>query len=222
MDDVNGTDGGAPRHRRRLGRAGPSVAALALLAGLALLATACSSGSVDPGVASAGSGTDPGHTSSNGSTKAGPLAFSRCMRSHGVPSFPDPNAKGELQIQANQGSGLDPRSSQFRSAMQACKSLAPSPTPAQQHQALETGLKFAQCMRSHGISDFPDPSSQGGIEIHGSVSGSDLNPSSPRFQSAQNACQHYLSGLRGGGIRTTIHGGGGSPSSGKSFVGGAP
>ena len=52
----------------------------------------------------------------------------------------------------------------------------------------EQALEFAECMRSHGIADFPDPSSGGGFTfsaspgiIHG-----------PHFQAAQNACQKYL------------------------------
>ncbi|MHB1834987.1 MAG: hypothetical protein ACYCXW_08475 [Solirubrobacteraceae bacterium] len=47
-------------------------------------------------------------------------------------------------------------------------------------------LKFAQCMRSHGVSNFPDPS-DGAIQI----GGSGIDPSSPAFQRAQNACAKY-------------------------------
>jgi hypothetical protein len=50
-------------------------------------------------------------------------------------------------------------------------------------------LKFAQCMRAHGLSNFPDPGSAGGIQIGGP--GSNLNPQSPAFQSAQKACAKY-------------------------------
>ena len=47
------------------------------------------------------------------------------------------------------------------------------------------GLKFSQCMRAHGVSNFPDPSGHGQIAI-GASSG--INPQSPAFQSAQKAC----------------------------------
>jgi hypothetical protein len=38
-------------------------------------------------------------------------------------------------------------------------------------------------MRSHGVTDFPDPTSSGGLSYHGSTS-------SPAFKSAQTACAH--------------------------------
>ena len=47
------------------------------------------------------------------------------------------------------------------------------------------GLKFAACMRSHGVPNFPDPSGGGGIQI---PVGSGINPRSPAFQSAQRSC----------------------------------
>jgi hypothetical protein len=42
-------------------------------------------------------------------------------------------------------------------------------------------LSYARCMRSHGISDFPDPSGSGGLQYQGSTS-------SPAYRSAQTAC----------------------------------
>src|SRR6266568_2125133 len=52
------------------------------------------------------------------------------------------------------------------------------------------GAKFSACMRTHGVKDFPDPSS-GGIRLHAS-SGSDLDPNNPTFQKAQQACRRYM------------------------------
>lgn len=50
-------------------------------------------------------------------------------------------------------------------------------------------LKFASCMRAHGVPNFPDPTAGGGgIEI---APGSGLNPFSPSFQSAQKACKAF-------------------------------
>ncbi len=57
--------------------------------------------------------------------------------------------------------------------------------------ALNGGLKFAACMRSHGVSNFPDPSGGGGIQI---PAGSGINPGSPAFQSAQKSCSNLLPG----------------------------
>lgn len=55
----------------------------------------------------------------------------------------------------------------------------------------QNGLKFSQCMRAHGVSNFPDPSSDGSIQI-GPSSG--ISPSSSTFQSAQQACQKLIGG----------------------------
>src|ERR1700694_1952911 len=64
------------------------------------------------------------------------------------------------------------------------KAASPTPNPRQQMVA------FAQCMRDHGLGDLPDPSSSGEMHIN-SGPGSDLDPSSPAFQSAQTACKKY-------------------------------
>ena len=52
----------------------------------------------------------------------------------------------------------------------------------------EEALKFAECMRSHGITDFPDPSSGGGFIFPASRG----IIQSPQFQAAQKACQKYM------------------------------
>jgi hypothetical protein len=51
-------------------------------------------------------------------------------------------------------------------------------------------VKFSQCMREHGISDFPDPDSQGRMQIN-VTPGSDLDPNKPQFKAAQKACAKY-------------------------------
>jgi hypothetical protein len=51
------------------------------------------------------------------------------------------------------------------------------------------GAKFSSCMRKHGVSNFPDPNSQGVIQF-GSSQG--IDPSSPTFRSARTACQKLL------------------------------
>ncbi len=168
------------------------------LAVLALVFAGCGGGSGGPGVARAGSSKPAGsRSSSTGSKKASALAYSKCMRAHGVSDFPDPNSKGQLTIENSGGPGssdLDPNNAQFQAAHEACKSLAPGPgTTAQQASRRADALKFAKCMRNHGITDFPDPNTSGGLEIKGNPGG-DLDPSSPQLQSAQKACGHLLPG----------------------------
>jgi hypothetical protein len=113
--------------------------------------------------------------------------FASCMRRNGVPSFPDPNAQG--QITAN----IDPGSAQFQKAQQVCRKLMPNggtPSPAQQEQARHYALLFSACMRSHGEPNFPDPQFGSGGSVRLRISaGSGIDPSSPQFQAAQKACQ---------------------------------
>jgi hypothetical protein len=70
----------------------------------------------------------PSKTSPGSNTQA--LKFSRCMRSHGEPDFPDPAANGSFTLP----SGMNAESPQFQNAEKACQSLMPShpggtPTP---------------------------------------------------------------------------------------------
>jgi hypothetical protein len=68
-------------------------------------------------------------------------------------------------------------------------------TPAEQAQLENQYLGFARCMRSHGISDFPDPiagsGGHPGFSLEGGSS-SDLNSNNPAFQRGVEACQHVL------------------------------
>ncbi len=182
-------------HPRDLRRAAAAVLAAALLA------TGCSSGSGGPGVASVGSTGSPTGSATNhaGSSM---LAYSQCMRTHGVPKFPDPGPNGDLRLQAGPGTGIDPRSSVYKAAEQACQALRPTPPAAEQQQNYQALLKYSSCMRSHGIKDFPDPQPDGRMQIQ-AKQGSDLDPNSALFRTAQQACQKYLpGGGKGGGLST--------------------
>ena len=209
------------RTRMPAGLTGPrSLGILTGAAVMAVLVASCGGSSGNgPGVASLGTTTTVKATSS--SAQGDPLKYSQCMRAHGVPDFPDPGAGGKLQISIHPGSDLDPQSAVFQAAQRACASLRPRPSAAQQQQAAAQALQFAQCMRAHGITNFPDPSTSGGgisIQIKG---GTNLDPNSPLFQSAQNACQKYLPGKAQGGTSLNTTGGGkGSGSGGAVSVGG--
>jgi hypothetical protein len=85
------------------------------------------------------------------------VKYSACMRSHGVPQFPDVSVgKGVVKVALPASIVNTP---QFKSAQRACRSLAPPrlapPVITPQDQA--DYLKAAQCMRSHGVTGFPDP-----------------------------------------------------------------
>ena len=89
------------------------------------------------------------------------LAFAKCMRANGVPAFPDPKAGGGFLFQ--RGPGVDPSSNAYKAAQAKCQKLMPAAGPrpgSQTHPspgALAKMVKVAQCMRRHGISNFPDP-----------------------------------------------------------------
>jgi hypothetical protein len=185
------------------------VVVAAAFVGLALLVAACGGGSTSATVAGAGSATSTSVASANGSPSneaAQALAYSQCMRDHGITDFPDPDANGGLTISASPGSNLDPNSPQYQAADEACKSLMPRReiSPEQQAEMREQNLKYAQCMRSQGISDFPDPKSDGSLQIQ-TTPGGDLDPENPKFQVADKACEQYRP-KGDGGLQKSIQG----------------
>jgi hypothetical protein len=195
MNSDNKMNTQSPRERtrsRRMGAVPAALVGLALVAGVAAFVATRPSSPTSPGVAHLGPTPTPtGQTTSqSGSTQTRAAAYSSCMRSHGVPSFPDPDSKGRLYFKVTKGGALDPSSPQFQAAMQACKSLAPSQnTTATNPQFASQALKFAACMRSHGVPKFPDPkTSNGGFMITG------INPNSPQFQAAMQACRSLMPG----------------------------
>jgi hypothetical protein len=157
----------------------------ALLA-VVLLATACAGGPSGPGVAGQGASSTPS-ASPSGDPRDAELAYAKCMREHGISDFPDPQPGGGIAIQAGPGSDLDQNNPQFKAADEACKSLLPTPSKQDQQKEFEDMLRFAQCMREHGIADFPDPKPGEGISIS-TEQGSDLDPNNPQFQAANKAC----------------------------------
>jgi hypothetical protein len=98
---------------------------------------------------SSSSGGDT-HVSSYVNTE---LAYSHCMRSHGVPDFPDPNSQGNLQLQSN----VDPSTPGYQRAERACGPIPSNVTAAQEHQTFVIALNAASCMRANGVPNFPDP-----------------------------------------------------------------
>jgi len=125
------------------------------------------------------------------------------MRAHGISDFPDPNGQGQIQINlgpGQAGNDLDPENPVNKSATEACKSLSPEGqgTPAEKADMRAAQLKYAQCMRAHGISDFPDPDADGGLRISASA-GSDLDQDNLQNQAATKACAQYQPKAPGGG-----------------------
>jgi hypothetical protein len=169
-------DNRTPRGPSRLPLAGP----LAATATLALLVTACGGGGSQAGTATAG----------GSKTYQQALAYSQCVRSHGVPGFPDPDSQGNIIVQGSMGSSAAQRAA----AQNACRHLLGGQnTPAQQRQQMGQALRFSACMRSHGDPAFPDPAErQGGVVLH--MAGANT----PQSQAAVQTCQrltHFTAGV---------------------------
>ena len=167
--------GGAERPGRLRPHASWRAAAItAALAGTAFLAVACS-----------GSPTPASSSSPNPGAQA--LAYSKCMRSHGIADYPDPKINGNgVSMGVGASGDLNPSNPAFKAASQACRSLQPGGgnPPAQSAQEIATDVKFATCMRSHGYPSFPDPDSHGVFNLPGTI-----NDSSAQFGSATNTCR---------------------------------
>lgn len=161
-----------------------------LFAGAALLLAGCGSANKD-------NATTSGKSPSPQSFVADAYRFSACMRSHGVPSFPDPhvvvNAPGKQAIGIHPLPQSIASSPQFKAAQEACKGIMPAPENGAKEHA-EQGraraqylLAFAQCLRSHGVQGFPDPTAQGQLTLEMlRAAGVDLQ--APSFLSAAQAC----------------------------------
>jgi hypothetical protein len=184
-----------------------AAAAIIAMAALALMAAACSGSP-----SSAGSG---GSTSAGGSARSpSAVAYSQCMRSHGVPNFPDPPSSGGVPKASSQQLGVS--SSQLRVAQTACQDLYPNSggsggalTKDSLGQCEETGdcpqalveqamtalRTYARCMRSHGVPNWPDPTidSEGrpGVNLV-PITGTNWN--SPQISNKMQECYHVMPG----------------------------
>jgi hypothetical protein len=119
---------------------------LAALALVALISAGCGSNAPsETGTATAGD------KDATGQDKA--VKFAECIRAHGVPHFPDPNAKGEFVF------GIDVTPAVWTKAVDACKALQPpgSLSAKRSPKQQTASLRFAQCVRDNGVKDFPDP-----------------------------------------------------------------
>jgi hypothetical protein len=177
-----------PRARRRSPLVGWTVTATAAVLGAAVLAAGCG-GSNPP---STHSGLDksnnaPPSTASSSALMAHFLAYARCMRRHGLSDFPDPTGSGGVGITLHGGPGsdLNPNNPKFQAATEACRALQPGahPATAPSPEKIAAEVKWARCMRLHGLPNFPDPDSRGAFDS------SKFNDSSPAFQAARNACK---------------------------------
>ena len=129
------------------------------------------------------------------------LRFARCMRTNGVPNFPDPPGNGSYGVKAfaqqSNGTtvsinGVPVNAPAFRTAMAKCQQdlrQSPAPTTPQLATIRALMLTWAKCMRSHGLPHFGDPTitADGNRIMHGQ-----FNIGSPAYYAARHACDPEL------------------------------
>ncbi len=177
------------------GRGRPLLVAPAVVIGLALATAACGGGG-SPGVASLGATTTtvPAATTS-GPSSGGLVEYARCMRSHGILSFPEPASLGTssaikaFKVQISAGEASSPT---FHAAQRACAKYAPQETSPPQLTTKDQAdyLKAAACMRNHGIVGFPDPVFSNGQVDFPIPKG--INPNSTQFRRAREICEMLI------------------------------
>jgi hypothetical protein len=181
--------------------------AVAVLAGVAVLAAGCTSAR---GPESAPVASLSGHATASASraltTEQGDqniLSFTRCMRSHGVQMSDPVHHPGHAGLSIDMPS----RSPENNAAYAACIHFIQANIEAKQAGAaaqaaphLAALTRYAQCMRSHDI-NMLDPTQLGELNL-GHVPGitSDFGRYSPQFRAADAACRHFLpAGVRDDG-----------------------
>ncbi|MBG0830333.1 hypothetical protein HS041_21440 [Planomonospora sp. ID67723] len=162
---------------------------------LALALAAC--GGADPGgddIASAAGGTaqptapasSPASSSAPSDPQEAQLKFAQCMREHGV-DMDDPDGSGRISIKSRPGD-----QAKTEKAMKECQPLMESVIKdrgPQSPQDRDRMLKFAQCMREHGV-DMPDPGPDGRVQLR-------MQGGEQKFKEAEEACKEFAPGAGG-------------------------
>jgi len=187
-----------------------ALASVVAVAAFVLFAAGCGRGG-SPRVASVATSATTTTTTAQG----GLVAFSHCMRTHGVPNYPDPHrySQGNMPTLSNQDLGVSKQTAV--AAQQPCERLfpdagsAPRETAQQQRTLLADALSFARCMRSHGLTRFPDPTAQAGLTVEvAQAAGIDLH-SPAVLRVAQECVPASHGGLTMAKFRESIQNAGG-------------
>jgi hypothetical protein len=182
----------------------PSARLLAVTALVnGVLVAGCGTTSRTSTVVVVGGASSTAHSAASAPNPVGSLlAMAKCMRAHGVSNFPDPSPDGHG---FDVGAGIDLASPAFKAAQAKCRMLTPvlggSAGPRFSERSLMKVRKAAVCMRAHGISQYPDPtttrpalSALSGARVITDFDGaflvfpSTLNMQSPAWRRAAAAC----------------------------------
>jgi hypothetical protein len=121
--------------------------------------------------------------------------FVRCARANGMPNLPD------LRLDSNGQVGVPPGTPEPPKRVErACRSIwerLPASASGEQERPpadMQALLRFARCMREHGIADFPDPQADGRFPLPASLRGG----KTPSFLRANQACRQLNPNPKGG------------------------
>jgi hypothetical protein len=162
----------------RGGRAAVGVGLVGMVVLLAGLAGCSASGG------SAGATT----TSAQQAAAAGWRELVRCARANGMPNLPDPQIDSNGRASFPNGTPDPPAS--VRRACQSIYDRLPASARGDEERPpadMQALLRYARCMREHGVADFPDPDAEGNFSAPAGSSGP--GPNSPSFQRALQACR---------------------------------
>ncbi|GAU70331.1 hypothetical protein SSP35_18_00590 [Streptomyces sp. NBRC 110611] len=145
----------------------------AFMTGIALFAVGCTGGEVDSGKENSGQGSG---ASGSGKDADEAYKYRQCLREHG--------AKVE-EPKEGEAVGIQGDDKKVKKAMEACKDLPGAGGGKEMTQAdKDRALKFARCMREHGV-NVPDPKFEGG-GMRSERLDSDVDKG--KFEKAQKAC----------------------------------
>jgi len=113
-----------------------------------------------------------------------------CARAHGDPSMPDPTIDSQGQAQFPPGTPMPSQATQ-----QACQSIynrLPASVRNTGAPDIQMGIKFAQCMRQHGLTDWPDPNANGDYPLPADLQApSKSGPIWTRIKTAWDQCKAF-------------------------------
>ena len=159
-----------------------SGARAAVAVGLGVLLLAGLAGCSAPGGAA-------GATTTTGGQQAAAAVWRelvRCARANGMPNLPDPQI--DSNGRANFPNGTPDPPASVRRACQSIYDRLPASARGDEERPpadMQALLRFARCMREHGVADFPDPDAEGNFRAQAGATG----PKSPRFRGAMQACR---------------------------------
>ncbi len=163
-----------------------------------ILTTVVAAAAVSLLAAGCGGGSSTTAATTTAATQNGALAYARCMRSHGVPNFPDPTSSGGNNKEAIVSSLKGVSNSQVQTAQTACRHLngggpGTGQNAAQRQPNAAAMLAFAHCIRGHGFPNFPDPTSSGQL-THEMLANAGISLHQPAVLQAGDACTSVTHG----------------------------